>query len=134
MQFIDISKAAGIDKISRKLLKDGANILAKPIAKICKISIYSGLFPSDCKVAKLKTLYKKGSKTNPGNFRLISLLPLISKVIERIVYDQVDDFLPQKNILYSYQSGFRKNHSTNFCLSFLNDKILKHFGKGIFTE
>ena len=79
LQFIDISKAAGIDKISGRFLKDGANILAKPIAKICNISISSGLFPSDCKIAKLKPLYKKGSKTNPENFRPISLLPLISK-------------------------------------------------------
>ena len=123
LQFIDISKAAGIDKISGRFLKDGANILAKPIAKICNISISPGLFPSDCKIAKLKPLYKKGSKTNPENFRPISLLPLISKVIEKIVYDQVDNFLLQNNILYNYQSGFRKNHSTNLYLPFLNEKI-----------
>ena len=78
-------------------------------------------------------MYKKGSKTNPENFRPISLLPLISKVIERIVYDQVDNFLLQNNILYSCHSGFRKNHSTNLCLSFLNDKILKGFDKELFT-
>ena len=88
LQFTDISKAAGIDKISGRFLKDGSNILAKHLAKICNISISSGLFPSDCKIAKLKPLYKKGSKTNPENFRPISLLPLISKVIERIVYSQ----------------------------------------------
>ena len=59
---IDILKAAGIDKISGRFLKDSANILAKPIAKICNISISSGFFPSDCEIAKLKPLYKKGSK------------------------------------------------------------------------
>ena len=134
LQFIDISKAAGIDKISGKFLKDGANILAKPIANMCNISISSGLFPSNCKVAKLKPLYKKGSKTNPKHFRPISFLPLISKVIERIVYHQVDSFLFQDNILYNYQSGFRKNHSTNLCHSLLSDKILKGFDKGLFTR
>ena len=56
----------------------------------------------------------------------------MSKVLERIVYDQVDNFLPQNNVLYNYQSGFRKNHSTDFCLSFLNDKILKGFDEGLF--
>ena len=61
LQFIDISKAAGVDKISVKLLKDGANILVKPIAKIFSISIWSRLLPSDYKIAKLKLLYKKGS-------------------------------------------------------------------------
>ena len=136
LQFIDISKAAGIDKISGRFLKDGAHILAKPTAKICKISISSGLFPSDCKIAKLKPLNIKGSKskTNPENFRPSSLLPLISKVIERTAYNQVDNFLLQDNILDNYQSGFRKNHSTDLCLSFLNDKMLKAFDKGLFTE
>ena len=81
LQCIDISKAAGIDKISGRFLKDDANILAKPMAEICNISISSGFFPNDCKIAKLKPLRKKGSKTNPENFGLISLLPLISKVI-----------------------------------------------------
>ena len=85
--FIDISKAAVIDKISGRFLKGAANILVKPKAKIFNISISSGLFPSNCKIAKLKPFYKKGSKTNPENFRPISLLPLISKIIERIVYD-----------------------------------------------
>ena len=134
LQFIDISKLAGIDKFSRRFLKDGANTLVKPIAKICNISISSGLFLSDCKIAKLKPLYKKGSKTNPENFRPISLLPLISKVIERIVYNQVDNFLLQNNILYNYQSGFKKNNSTDLCLSFLDGKILKGFDKGLFKR
>ena len=59
---IDISKAIEIDKISGRFLKNGANILAKPIAEICNTSIFSGLFPSYCKIAKLKFLYKKGPK------------------------------------------------------------------------
>ena len=124
LQCIDISKAAGIDKISGRFLKGGSNILAKPIVKICNISISSGLSPSDCKIAK----------TNPKNFRPISLLPLISKVIERIVYNQVHSFLLKKNILYNNQSGFTKYHSTNLYCSFLNDKILNSFDKGLFTE
>ena len=134
LRFIDISKAAGIDKISGRFLKDGANILTKPITKIFNISISSGLSSSDCKIAKVKPLYKKGSKTNLENFRSISLLLLISKVIERIVYDQVDNFLLQNNILYNYQSQFRKSHSTGLCLSFLNGKILfiKYFDKILF--
>ena len=132
LQFIGISKRAGIYNIPGRFLKDGANILAKPIAKICNTSISSGLFPSDCKIANLKSLYKKRSNTNPESFRPISVLPLISKVIERIVYDQVGNFLLQNNILYNYQSGYRKNHSTDLCHSFLKDKILKDFDKGLF--
>ena len=54
------------------------------------------------------------------------------RVIERIVYDQVDNFLRQNNIFYNYQSGFRKNHSTDLCLFFLNDKILKGYDNILF--
>ena len=59
LQFIDISKAAGIDKILGRFLENDANIQAKLIAEICNISISSGFFSSDCKTAKLKPLYKR---------------------------------------------------------------------------
>ena len=85
LQCIDISKAAGTNKISGRFLKDGANILPKPIAEICNISISSGIFPSDCKIDTLKPLYKTISKTNTKNFIPTSPLPFLSKVIERIV-------------------------------------------------
>ena len=61
------------------------------------------------------------------------MLPLISKVIEKVIHDQTSTFLNSRNLLYNYQSGFRKNHSTDYCLSFLADKILKGFGKGLTT-
>ena len=61
------------------------------------------------------------------------MLPLISKVIEKVIHDQTSTFLNSKNLLYTYQSGFRKKHSTDFCLSYLNDKILKGFDRGMMT-
>ena len=90
-------------------------------------------FPDICAVAKLKPLYKKGSLTEPCSYRPISLLPIISKVIEKVIHDQTSTFLNSKNFLYIYQSGFRKKHSTDFCLSYLNDKILKSFDKSSMT-
>ena len=82
-------------------------------------------FPDAFRIAKVKPLFKKDSKTDPSNYRPISLLPLLSKVFERVVLDQTEEFLSLNKILYDYQSDFRKNHSTYPCLSFLNDKILK---------
>ena len=58
-------KASGIDNISGKFLKDGAKILALPISQICNLSIKLSTFPSDCKIAKITPLYKKGSHTDP---------------------------------------------------------------------
>ena len=67
-------------------------------------------------------MFKKGQKTDPSNYRRISLLLVVSMIIEKVVHDQ-----------YNYQSGFRVNHSTNLCLSFLTDKILKGFDEGLLT-
>ena len=61
------------------------------------------------------------------------MLPSISKIIERVIHDQTNAFLSDEDILYNYQSGFRGNHSTNLCLSFLTDKFLKRFDEGLLT-
>ena len=133
LQNMKESKAAGIDNINGRFLKDGAKIMAKPIAQLCNLSLTLSLFPSCCKIAKLKPLFKKGSKTDPQNYRPISLLPVISKVIERVVHNQTNSFLTQNKVLYNFQSGFRNKHSTDSCLSYLNDKILKGFDSGLLT-
>ena len=126
-------KQQELNKFQENFLKDGARILAKPISELCNLSMVLGSFPDACKTAKVKPLFKKGSKTDPSNYRPISLLPLLSKVFERVVLDQTEEFLSLNKILYDYQSGFRKNHSTDTCLSFLNDKILKGFDDGLVT-
>ena len=128
-----VSKTAGLDNLSGRFSRDGAKVLAKPITDICNLSITSGKFPDSCKLAKLKPIYKKGSLTEASNYRPISLLPLMSKLIEKVIHDQASAFLNSRNLLYNYQSGFRTNHSTDFCLSFLNDKILKGFDQGLIT-
>ena len=58
---------------------------------------------------------------------------MLFKVFERVVLDQTEEFLSLNKILYDYQSSFRKNHSADTCLSFLNDKILKGFDDGLVT-
>ena len=130
---IEVTKAAGLDQVSGKSLQDGARILAKPISELCNLSMALESFRDACKIAKVKPLFKKGSKTDPSNYRPMSLLPLLSKVFEKVVLDQTEKFLSVNKILYDYQSGFRKNDSTDTCFSFLNDKILKGFDDSLVT-
>ena len=92
-------------------------------------------FQEVTKLLKLNHFLKKGSKSDPQNYHPISLLPLLSRIIERIVHDQVQDFLGKNKLLYRFQTGFRKNYSTNTCLGhlILTDKITTRFDKGLFT-
>ena len=122
-----------MDNLAGKFLKEGASVLVTPVTAICNLSIKLSAFPDKCKFAKLKPLFKKGSKTEAKNYRPISLLPLISKIIERVIYDQTQNFLDKNEVIYKYQSGFRSNHSTNSCLSYLSNKVLTSFDQGMLT-
>ena len=139
MKNAKVTKAAGIDQISGKSLKDGAWILSKPINESCNLSMTLGSFPDTCKIAKLKPLFKKGWKTDQSNCRSIFLLSLskfllpLLEVFERVSLDQAEEFSSLLVILYDCQSSFRKNHSTGTCLSFLNGNILKGFDDGLVT-
>ena len=130
---INSSKASGLDNLAGKFLKEGASVLKCPITQICNLSISHSVFPDKCKHAKLKPLFKKGITTDPKNYRPISLLPLISKIIEKIIHDKTLCYLDENKIIYSLQSGFRSHHSTNSCLSYLSTKVLCGFDKGLLT-
>ena len=127
------NNATAIDNLSDRFLKDRSKVLATPLAQICNLSIKLSTVPDECKIVKLKPLYKKGKKIDPKNYRPISLLPVISKILEKVIHDQTMDFVTKKNILYKFKSGFRKFHSTDSCLSYLQDKVSKGFDSGLLT-
>ena len=136
-----INKPARTDDVSGRFLKDVANVLAIPqiffhptaITQICNLSIKLSHLPKDCKEVKLKPLYKKGTKTDLKSYRPTSLQPIVSKIFEKVMHDQTMEYLTDNNILYKYQSGFHKNHSTDTSLSYLIDKILTGFDSGLLT-
>ena len=71
--------------------------------------------------------------SNLRNYRPISLLPILSKIIENIIHDQTQEFLSKNKIIYRFQSGFRKYYFTNTCLGHLTDKITTGFEKDLFA-
>ena len=100
------NKATVTDNLSGSFLKNGSKVLATPIAQIYNLSIKVFTVPDECKIDKLKPLYKKDKKTDLKNYRPISLFPVISKILEKTIHDQTMEFLTKKNILYKFQSGF----------------------------
>ena len=92
---------------------------------VINLSIKLNTLPSKCEIEKVKPLFKKGSKSEAKNYRPISLLSLISKVIGKTIHDQTQLYLQRNKLLYSYQSDFRTNNSRDKCLSQLTDVIKK---------
>jgi hypothetical protein len=109
---ISDKKATGLDQIPCKLLKLSAPIVSKSLCDILNLSIKTAIFPDDWKLAKVSPIYKGDAKDNVGNYRPISVLSAISKVFERIVFDQLYTYFNENNLLHKNQSGFRKCHST----------------------
>ena len=82
-------KATGIDNLPPGMLKDAASILAKPITYVINLSLKSGIVPTDWKVAKLIPLHKSGSHSTIDNYRPISVLPTLSKILEKMFHNQL---------------------------------------------
>ena len=105
-------QSSGVDNISNVLLKKLASVIKLPLCNIINKSLQSGVFPDLMKLALVTPLHKGGESRLPDNYRPISLLPVFSKILEKIVYLQTVEFLNDNNILYSKQYGFRRKHST----------------------
>jgi hypothetical protein len=106
------SKATGLDKISAKLLRYCPDLLSESLTVIFNCSINTGIFPDEWKCSKVIPLFKHGERRDLNNYRPISIIPVVAKVFERIIYDQIYAFLTDNNLLCNSQSGFRCLHST----------------------
>ncbi|KAI8515451.1 hypothetical protein Bbelb_062640 [Branchiostoma belcheri] len=113
---VKIKKATGLDNIDNRLLKVGAQILAPSLTKLFNRSLDTGKFPTKWKQAKVLPIHKKGDKTSPSNYRPVSILPAISKILERAVHNQLYDYFNKNKLLTQSQSGFRKAHSCETAL------------------
>ena len=104
--------SSGHDDISTKLLKETIAIISTPLSHIINISFVTGIVPDQLKIAKVVPIYKASDKTSLNNYRPISLLPAFSKLIEKIMFNKVMDFLNSHKLLYKHQYGFRPKHAT----------------------
>ena len=111
-------------------VKDGSSIIAAPLAHVINLSLIQGVVPDDLKSASVVPLFKKNDKLCVGNYRPVSILNIISKILERVVYDQVEKYFQDQDLLYKYQSGFRRGYSTDTCLIHLSDFIRGENDKG----
>ena len=117
-------KSSGYDGVSNALLKELKKEVIKPLTYLFNNSLQAGVFPSLMKHAEVVPLYKSGLTNLTVNYRPISLLITISKLLEKVLYSRTYNFLNDSQI-YSSQYGFRKNHSCENAISELIGLIVK---------
>ena len=122
---INPSKAAGIDNLSSKFLKDDVHVLARPISQLCNLSIKCNSFPRNCKVAKAKPLFKKGSQTDPQT--ILFHYPCYQKLLKGLFMIKLKSFWVRINFCTDFSWVFEK--TTLLTL----DKITTGSGKDLFT-
>jgi hypothetical protein len=131
----------GHDQISTKLLKESINNIGEPITYIINRSLSTGIVPDKMKIAKVIPIYKNSDPLLIKNYRPVSLLTAFSKLLEKIMYSKVLNFLQANQSLYKHQYGFRSKHSTihpiihliNNCAE-ANNKRDKEFTLAIFCD
>ena len=118
--------SSGVDNINNILLKKIANEIATPLTHLVNSSIEQGVFPDIMKCALVIPLYKAKSREEVTNYRPISLLMTLSKVIEKVVYKRVYNYLHSTGQLYESQYGFRNNHSCEHAIGEMLGNIVKN--------
>ena len=125
--------SAGYDNISVQHVKSVYENLVSPLTHIINSSISENLFPIQWKKAKISPIPKSDDPQNFDDYRPVSVLPLFSKVYERLVAKQLCTFLERSCTLKDTMAGFRKSHSTNTLLLKIRDDILRAMSKGELT-
>ena len=128
-----VNKASGPDFISHRMLKSVSKSVSGPLTILFNRSLSEGKFPDVWKVANVTPIFKKGDKTQPSNYRPVSLLSCCGKLFERVVFKHMYNFFMENNLLYKYQSGFLPNHSTNYQLIDMFHHICQSFDNKQFS-
>ena len=121
------AKATPIDTLPVNILKENTD-LPYILYNYFNNCIASCLFPSKLKLADVSPIYKKGGRNDKTNYRPVSILPVISKVYERLIFNQINAFLDSK--LSPYQRGFRKGYNSQYCLILMLEKWKNCIDKG----
>ena len=124
LQQLSTSKATGLDDLSSFFLKIAAPSISPSLTAVFNLSISSGVFPDLWKIAKVSPLHKDGSLFDRSNYRPISVLAVLSKILERHVHQTFYYFLSQHELLLDSQFGFRSSRSCELALANLSDNIL----------
>ena len=120
---LKLGKSTGPFSVPINLLKIIKTHVSLPLSYIFNCSFSTGIVPSNLKIAQVVPFNKKGPTSYLSNYRPISLLSVFSKLLEKLMYIRLIDFLNKNNVIFPAQFGFRENHSTSHALILIVDKI-----------
>ena len=120
-------RSSGFDDMSNVLLKRLINVIKGPLCTIFNKSLQLGQFPDLMKIAKVLPLFKSGYLLDVDNYRPISLLPVMAKILKKFVYQCVSTHMDENNILFNWQFGFRAKHSTVDAIADFVGNVLNAF-------
>ena len=112
------------------MLKICGSSIYGPPKLIFKEALSTGLFPSNWKKGNIVTIHKKGDKQILKNYQPVSLLPICGKIFERLIFNELFNFLPENNLILPNQSGFKTGDSCINQLLFITHKIYNLFDEG----
>ena len=116
-------KATGTDNLPPGLLKDFVMYRVTPLCYIINLSISTSTILTIWKHAKVSSVFKSGDSSEPGNYRPISILPVLSKILEKAIHKQLMDYLETANLLCNQQYGFCRKLSAKIAATLFCDQI-----------
>lgn len=122
--------APGWDGVTAKYLKYAKNEIIPIITHLANLCFKKGIFPSSLKKSIITPIHKNGDKDNINNYRPVSVLPVLAKVIEKMLNFRLLNYLTEFDIISPYQFGFRRGISTEDAVTSITKHITKHLDKG----
>ena len=122
LQNLNSSKSLRIDELDNYSLKVSAEEICRPVHHIVTLSLLQCKFPTVWKYSKIIPLHKKGSKLDRKNYRPVAILSPISKILEKIIFEQIYGFFNRNKIFHPYLHGYRENCSTQTALITMYDR------------
>jgi hypothetical protein len=126
-------KSTGIDKIPAKIIRIAAPVITNSLTKIFNMAIISVTVPFEWKIARVTPIFKNGPRNLLNNYRPISILPVVSKLFEKVLCEQLHEYLVTQELLSPRQFAFRKFHSTASALLDSTNEWFINMDRGLFN-
>ena len=121
---------SGWDQILPRVVKSTYQNFIVPITHVMNLSIINGVVLTELKAVQVVPIYKSGDRGLINNYRPVSVMPCFSKILEKLMYNRISNFIPKHSLLTDYQFGFMQKRSTNQALIVLLDKITAALDNG----